>query len=691
MRTFSLDSPVQYLKGVGPARAAELGRRGILTAGHLLRILPRRHEDRTVFKPIALLEKGAVGTVQGRVSAIQEVTPRPGLRITRVSVTDGTATLVGVWFNRPQMKTFFKVGARVILSGKVDRFSRELRMANPDYELADGTDGLHAGRLVPIYPSLGRIQPRFMRSLISYVLEHVAGAIPDTVPEEIRRRLGLKDASSAWGSIHFPASHDDLTRARKSLAFEEVFVMQVGLGLLRQRTHRTSGGLVHRPDGPLGRRFLAELPFSLTPAQERVIAEIKRDMESPHPMNRLLQGDVGSGKTVVAAAALLKAVESGYQGAIMAPTEILAEQHYYNLRRLLAPLGVRIALLTGSQRREEREQALFGLSAGNLQIAVGTHALIQEGVVFRALSLAVTDEQHRFGVRQRGLLQVKGAGEAIDVLAMTATPIPRTLALTVYGEMDLSVIDELPPGRKPVTTYWLTSRDRRRAYGFIRRQLAEGRQAYVVCPLVEESEAVEAASATEWVERLKHALPGFRIGLLHGRMRPAEKEGVMAAFRGHELDLLVSTTVIEVGVDVPNANVIVIEGADRFGLAQLHQLRGRVGRGEHSSYCLLIGDPQSEEGRKRLDILTRTTDGFIIAEEDLAIRGPGDFLGTKQHGVPEFVFADPIRDYRLMEYARREAFALLDRDPDLSGPGLEPLREAIRTRFDGLLNDLLIM
>lgn len=692
-----LETPVQYLRGVGPARAAEFGRLGIRTVGDLLRHLPRRHEDRSRLAPIARAVPGTVVTVQGRVLQVQEVRPRRGLVITKAAVTDGSAVLTGVWFNQPYLKKNLPPGATVLFSGKVERQYGNLQMNAPDHEVLDGADPLHVGRIVPIYPAGAGLTQRYLRTVAKAAVDGYAALMPDLLPEALRRRLGLPPAAAAWRAIHFPEDLHELEAARRRLAFEELLVIQVGLGLLRTRMRRREKGFRHAPDGELSRRFRAALPFALTRAQERVIGEIRADMEGPFPMNRLVQGDVGSGKTVVAAAALVKAVESGFQGAMMAPTEILAEQHYLRLRRLLQPLGIGVALLTGGQGREEREAMRFGLAGGHLQVAVGTHALIQEGVQFRALSLVITDEQHRFGVRQRAELQKKGGrggpgGAAMipDVLVMTATPIPRTLALTVFGDLDVSVLDELPPGRQPILTHHFPERERGRAYGFVRQQVLAGRQAYVVCPLVEASEAVEARAATEWAERLRKALPGFRIGLLHGRLKPPEKEAAMEAFRSGETQILVATTVIEVGVDVPNATVMVIEGADRFGLAQLHQLRGRVGRGEHRSYCLLVADPQSEEGRRRLEVFTRTEDGFAIAEEDLALRGPGELFGTRQHGLPDLVLANPVRDLPLLEAAREEAETLLADDPGLVRPEHAALRRAVREKFRDRLANLLI-
>ncbi len=679
-----LDTPLRFLKGVGPGRAADLSRLGLVTVGDLLRHLPRTHEDRRAIRPMGQLAPGETVTVRGRVLSVQEHQPRPGLSLLRVTFSDGTGRLDGVWFNQPYLKARFRPGLAFFLSGRTDVFRGSLQINTPDCEPAVPGDTVHAGRIVPVYPLSGRLTQRWLRQLAWRLLPTAARLMPEPLPEALRRRLGFPPTAEAWRAVHFPVTTEELTAARRSLAFEEFLVLQVGLLLLRRRARRRAAGFRHAPDDELTARFLADLPFRLTAAQRRVQREIAADMEAEAPMHRLVQGDVGSGKTVLAVLALLKAVESGFQGALMAPTEILAEQHFLRLRRYLEPLGVRPVLLTGSLDRQERRAALADLAAGRAAVAVGTHALIQEGVTFRALSLAVVDEQHRFGVRQRARLAGKGVdagGRVPDVLVMTATPIPRTLALTLYGDLDVSVVDELPPGRRPVLTKWVPPRERGRVYRFVREQVEAGRQAYVVCPLVEESEALEAAAATKWAERLRRALPGLRVGLIHGRLSPTEKEETMAAFARGDIQILVATTVIEVGIDVPNATVLVVEGAERFGLAQLHQLRGRVGRGAHESFCLLVAEPASEEARRRLDVVCRHHDGFAIAEEDMRLRGPGDVLGTRQHGLPEFLVADPVRDLPLLEAARREAEIILEADPTLSRSEHAGLRAAVAERF----------
>ena len=674
-----LQTSLRYLKGVGPERARLLARLGIHTVGDLLAHLPRRHEDRREFTPIARLQSGQVQTVRGLVVAVEEKRLRPRLSLLRVGVADASGRMWATWFNQPFRKSHFRRGMVVVLSGQVERRYGEIRMENPEYEEESGSDPLHVGRLVPVYALTEGLFQRWLRTLMKVVVDQYAPLVPDTLPAAVRERVGLIDAPRAWQQIHFPADEAELAAAQRRLAFEELFQLQVGLAVQRRQI-KERAGLAHPPDGDLIQRLRENLPYTLTAAQEKAYGEIRADMESPRPMNRLLQGDVGSGKTVVAAMAALKAVAGGYQCALMVPTEILAEQHFRNLWPLLSPLGVKLGLLTGSLPERERMRVLREAEAGELGVIVGTHALIGEQVVFPRLSLAITDEQHRFGVRQRALLHEKGITP--DVLVMTATPIPRTLALTVFGDLDLSIIDELPPGRQPVETHWLPSSHRRQAYAFVRQEVGKGHQAFVVCPLVEESDKLQAEAATEMAARLQAGeLAGLRVGLVHGRLPAAEREDVMTRFRLGDIQVLVATTVIEVGVDIPNATVMVIEGADRFGLAQLHQLRGRVGRGKARSYCLLIADPGSEEARQRLQAMERTADGFAIAEEDLRLRGPGEFFGLRQHGLPDFKVANPVRDLPLLEEAREEAARLLAEDPDLADPANQPLRRLVVERY----------
>jgi ATP-dependent DNA helicase RecG len=684
---YTLETEVQYVKGVGTKLAQVLSKLNIYTLGDLLFHLPRRYEDRRHFRKIAHARIGEAVTVSGKLVTVDNVQVR-NLTLTKAYLDDGSGVLELVWYNQPYMKdTLNKLrNSQIVAYGVVKESPYGLQMETPEWEdLPDGADPdslPSVNRIVPIYPLTEGIRQKRMRQIIWNAVQH-AHLAPEILPRSVRERVGLMPLPQALQQIHFPDDEQIIEPARQRLVFEEFFLLQLGVGLQRLRT-RQERGIAMRIDADRLNEMLHRLvPFELTNAQKRVIREIWSDMAQPHPMNRLLQGDVGSGKTIVAAAAILAAVDNQYQAAIMAPTEILAEQHYINLHRLFQPLGISVELLVGRLSNKQRQQARERIATGRGMVAVGTHALIQEGVSFARLGLAIVDEQHRFGVLQRAALRDKGIMP--HVLVMTATPIPRTLTLTLYGELDVSVIDELPPGRKPVRTHWKTPEERLKVYAGVRKLVEEGRQAYVICPLIDESDKLQVRAAEEMAEHLqKDVFPDLRVGLLHGRMKPAEKEAVMDAFRAGEMDILVSTTVIEVGVDVPNAAAIVIEDADRFGLAQLHQLRGRVGRSEHQSYCVLIANPKSEEGQRRMEIMTRTNNGFLIAEEDLRIRGPGEIYGTRQSGMPSFRVADLVKDMRLLEVARQEAFRLLEQDPDLSRPAHAALREAVdrfRHRF----------
>jgi ATP-dependent DNA helicase RecG len=684
---YTLETEVQYVKGVGEKLAQVLSKLNIYTLGDLLFHLPRRYEDRRHFRKIAHARVGEAVTVSGKLVTVDNVKVR-NLTLTKAYLDDGSGVLELVWYNQPYMKENLNKlrNSQIVAYGVIKESPYGLQMETPEWEdLPDGADPdslLSVNRIVPIYPLTEGIRQKRMRQIIWNAVQY-AHLAPEILPRSVRERVGLMPLPQALQQIHFPDDEQIIEPARQRLVFEEFFLLQLGVGLQRLRT-RQERGIAMRIDADRLNEMLHRLvPFELTNAQKRVIREIWSDMAQPHPMNRLLQGDVGSGKTIVAAAAILAAVDNQYQAAIMAPTEILAEQHYINLHRLFQPLGISVELLVGRLSNKQRQQARERIATGRGMVAVGTHALIQEGVSFARLGLAIVDEQHRFGVLQRAALRDKGIMP--HVLVMTATPIPRTLTLTLYGELDVSVIDELPPGRKPVRTHWKTPEERLKVYAGVRKLVEEGRQAYVICPLIDESDKLQVRAAEEMAEHLqKDVFPDLRVGLLHGRMKPAEKEAVMDAFRAGEMDILVSTTVIEVGVDVPNAAAIVIEDADRFGLAQLHQLRGRVGRSEHQSYCVLIANPKSDDGQRRMDIMTRTNNGFLIAEEDLRIRGPGEIYGTRQSGMPSFRVADLVKDMRLLEVARQEAFHLLEHDPDLSRPEHAALREAVerfRHRF----------
>jgi ATP-dependent DNA helicase RecG len=665
-----LAGPVQFARGVGPERAASLAKEGVATVEDLLFHLPFRYEDRTAFAAIRDLRAGMRLSVSGTIVAA-------GLRrARRVSlyealVEDGTGRLKALWFNQPFLRTTLERGKKVVLYGAVERDAyapRRLLMSSPQYEVLDEEgDLLHTGRLVPVYEKLGTLTAKALRRVLTPLARELPDSVPDPLPPDVRERLGVVSRAAALREVHAPesASLDLLNQARSPghlrLILEELFLFQLGLARRRKVHREQRKGLSVETTDRAREAVKKILPFHLTAAQKRVLREIADDMRSPHPMNRLVQGDVGCGKTMIALLSMVLAVESGAQAAFMAPTEILAEQHHLTFRRLLARAGYETDLLTASVKGRARAAALARVASGEARIVVGTHALIQEGVAFHRLGLAVVDEQHRFGVLQRKGLQAKGSS-AVDALVMTATPIPRTLALTAYGDLDVSIVDERPPGRQPVRTLQRPASAKREVVERARQETAAGHQVYVVYPLVEESEKLEdVRAATEMAEEWTAALPGVRVGLLHGRMKPEEKEAVMADFTAGRIGVLVATTVIEVGVDVPNATLMIVEHAERFGLAQLHQLRGRVGRGPGASSCVLMTYGKlSEVARARMDVMVETEDGFVIAEKDLELRGPGDFFGTRQSGLPTFRVANLVRDRALMEKAREEAFRVAE-------------------------------
>ena len=673
-----LFKPVQFIKGVGPQRAKQLERLGIYTVLDILYHFPRDYQDRTHILPAHSFGQGDLATVKGTVIASQETKPRRGLTITKLTLQEGAATFYAVWFNQPYIRRQYPPGKKLLLTGKMERNFSVPQVQVTDHELLEGDDeGLHSGRIVPIYPLAENISQRFLRGLLKTTLEALGSQIREFLPDALLDRHHLPCLPEALQNIHFPEDEKAYQRARKRFVLEELFLFQLGLNLQKHRYIRQPK-LHHYQQQLLAKQLLKALPFKLTGAQQRVWQEIKGDMLGAYPMNRLLQGDVGAGKTVVAALALALTVGAGLQGALMAPTEILAEQHAASIMTLLEPLGIKVALLTGSNRRG-RSKLLEAVADGEVQVVIGTHALIQDEVQFKNLALVVVDEQHRFGVRQRAALQDKG--QRPDVLVMTATPIPRTLALTLYGDLDISVIDELPPGRQTIKTHHLSLNQAGKAVGLIKQQVSLGRQGYVVCPLVEESEKVDTQAAIDLYERLKTALPECSFGLLHGRLKSAEKDQVMQEFRQNKINVLVSTTVIEVGVDVPNATVMVVWDAQRFGLAQLHQLRGRVGRGSDQSYCILVGNPTTKEAKERLAAMCRTQDGFVLAEEDLKLRGPGEFFGTRQSGLPDFKIADLLRDSKEIEKAKEEAESILQGDPELKALENQYLFEQFARRF----------
>lgn len=691
------DLLIRYARGVGPKRAALFERLGVRTVEEALWYLPWRYEDRSAVTAIDRLVPGMQATIHGVVRSCElKRTARRGLTLLDVTVEDGTGTLRGVFFNQSYLEGLLKPGARVMMSGLVSAGRKgwtDLSLESPHYEvLGDETESpLHVGRIVPIYHETRGLGSRMIRAVLKGLLDQYLDQIPDILPESLHARHRLPPIHSAIHQVHFPDSGADpdalergTTSFHRRLAFEELFLLELALALRHQNVKEEPKGIRFEAGTPLLGRLRALLPFRLTAAQERVLAEIQRDMASPFPMNRLVQGDVGCGKTIVALCAMLIACGSGCQAALMVPTEVLAEQHYLNLHALIERMDLKAVLLKSGGSVKARGLTLRRIESGEAQIVIGTHALIQRGVRFARLGLAVIDEQHKFGVLQRKTLLEKGYHP--DVLVMTATPIPRTLAMTVYGDMDVSVIDALPPGRKPTQTLVFNERQRRRAYQMLQDEIRAGRQGYIVYPLVEESEKVDLQAAIQAAERLQaREFRSVRVGLLHGRMKGEEKERTMAAFKAGDIQALVATTVVEVGVDVPNATVMVIEHAERFGLAQLHQLRGRVGRGPQQSFCLLLASGKGELARRRLDALVKSSDGFAIAEEDLRIRGPGEFFGVRQWGVPEFRAANLVRDVQWLELARRDAFALLADDPSLSEPAHRALRTAMLHRWQAKL------
>jgi ATP-dependent DNA helicase RecG len=696
-RTEELNSPITVIKGISTGIDKKFAKLNVRTIHDLLYFFPRRYVDYSRTKPISELIEGEEQTILGTIwqARVANLGSRLG---TEAIIGDKTGNIRAVWFNQPYLAKRFRTNARIVLSGTVGIFKGHRVFESPEWELLGDEELIHTGRLVPLYPLTQGLYPRQVRKWTKETVDGYAWQLDDFLPSEIKARCQLLDLPTAIGQIHYPDDPTMAERARGRLSFDELFLLQLGVLAKKRDWQESQPGNAFRIDQEVISRFLSCLPFTLTGAQERVLQEILADLKKPKAMSRLLQGEVGSGKTVIATLALLLAAANGYQGALMAPTEILAEQHYTNICNYLSQIGTQqacpepgqrtirlytgvlpkpltIALLIGSLNSAEKEGLHGEIKRGRVDIVIGTHALIQRDVEFKKLGLAVIDEQHRFGVLQRSALRQKGFNP--HVLVMTATPIPRTMALTLYGDLDLSVIDELPPGRQVVKTKCLEPQDREKAYTFLHRQVSNGRQAFIICPLIEESEVLEAKAAKTEYERLsREVFPDLRLGLLHGQMPGNEKEEIMRHFRSGELDILVSTSVVEVGIDVPQASVMMVEGAERFGLSQLHQFRGRVGRDKEQGYCLLIQEKLSPEARERLRLMEKVHNGFALAEKDLELRGPGEFFGTHQSGLPELKLAK-LTDLRGLELARREAMTLFQNDPDLKRTEHQPLRQQL--------------
>ena len=664
-----LDEKVQYIKGVGPKKSSALAKVGIDVVYDLLTYYPRRYEDQSSLKRLDEVVAGEVETIRGVVVNVTESAPRRGLNILKALVTDGAGYMQLTWFNQPFLKKNMKAGQKIFATGKINyAYGGQGQFAmNPiiSYEFAAPETAAVQHNMLPVYAASDALNQKFLRKIIEQVLGEVE-AVPEILPKYVLESNGLMARKRAIEKIHFPDTEAEMEKARERLAFEELYLIQCGLLLLKKQQRQRQKGIRHLMNSRLVKQVEDKIPFKLTGDQLKAWQEICHDMERAVPMRRLVQGDVGSGKTIVAALALVKAIENGYQGAMMTPTEILASQHFVNLEELLGPCGIRVGLLSGKLTKKQRDGMRQKIADGAIDLIIGTHALIQEDVHFANLGLVVTDEQHRFGIRQRAVLEEKGE-KMPDVLVMTATPIPRTMTLTVYGDLDVSAIQELPPGRKPIRTFVRRPDKSDLIYRFVRDEIEKGRQAYVVCPLIEMSETANLRSAEEVYEELSQGIfQGIRCALVHGKLSSKEKGQIMADFHADKIKLLVATTVIEVGVNVPNASIMVVEGADRFGLAQLHQLRGRIGRGAYQSYCILIAQGKSAVAKERLEIMAKCNSGFTLAEEDLKLRGPGQFFGAMQHGLPDLKIADVLHDVAILLKARKAALQTMERADDLS-------------------------
>ena len=679
----TLKTPLQYLKGVGPERSKVLARLGLLTVGDLLYFFPRRYENRAPIKRISELTLQDKECVRGVVIARSVLRLRTGQTIFKVTLSDGKDTLFGLWFNQPYLQKLFALQTKVLFYGKAEKSGSRLQMVHPEYEIFQGevpAQTVHAGRIVPIYPLTEDLHQKGIRQLMYRAIEVFSGIIRDPLELAIKDRLHLPDRAWALRETHFPHEEKNAAEAYRRLVFDEFFMMQLVLEMKKAELQKENHVMTHGDKKGEVERFLQSLEFQLTAGQEKAVWEIVEDMSSGRVMSRLVQGDVGSGKTVVAAAALVFTAANGFQGALMAPTEVLAQQHYLNLSQLLEPLGITCGYLAQNLSASNKESVTQGVASGSIQVVIGTHALIQESVQFKKLGLAVIDEQHKFGVFQRAALKKKSA-DSPHTLLMTATPIPRTLALTFYGDLDISVIAELPKGRQPVRTFWVGENRRKEVYALLDSLLEKGGQGYVLCPMIEMKGKMDAKSIFKAHEDLSQVLSHRKSAVLHGKMKSDEKKKIMQEFKDKKIDVLISTVVIEVGIDVSNANIMIIENAEKFGLAQLHQLRGRVGRGSGESFCVLFSEATGEESTERLEAFTRTQSGFEIAEKDLSLRGSGDIIGEKQHGLPELRIGDIVKDIAILELAKKEAREMITKDPKLLSPKNKALQRAIQERF----------
>ncbi|NQT95768.1 MAG: ATP-dependent DNA helicase RecG [Candidatus Omnitrophica bacterium] len=674
----------QYIKGVGPDRLKLLKRLGISTVQDCLLHFPRRYEDRSNLKPISELKEDEYQTVKGKVLSSSVFSTRRGRRIFQLAVGDDSGKkLYCLWFNQPYMKRYFTEGDTIIVYGKAQKTSR-FQIIHPEYEIiredSPTEDPIHTGRIVPIYPLVSGVNQRTLRAIMKHGVQQYSRYVQELMPTNIRARHHLIDIHSAIKNIHFPINDRQASEARRRIVFDEFFIHQLALAIRRYKMKLAPEGRAHKIEAESEDEFFKALSFELTNAQKKTIEEIRNDMASQRAMHRLIQGEVGSGKTVISAYGLFLTVSNNHQGAIMVPTEILAKQHYITLSNIFSEIGIRVVLLINSMPKPEKDQAKELTESGEADIIVGTHTLIQSGIAFKDLGLVVIDEQHKFGVQQRALLKTKTQNP--DIMVMTATPIPRTMAMTLYGDMDISVVDELPQGKRDVQTLWLDSSEVDKDYAVVKIELKEKRQAYIIYPVIDESQALRSEGAVKMYNKLKDEIfKEFEVGLIHGRLSDEEKTTIMKDFKKGKIDVLVATTIVEVGIDVTNASIMVIENAQRFGLSQLHQLRGRIGRGKQRSYCILVSDAQTEEAQQRLEAISKMDDGFDIAQEDLNIRGPGELFGKRQHGLPELTLGNVISDVEILEEARKEAFELISDDPSLSQDRYKALKEKLTETF----------